>query len=199
MGDGALGFWSALSEVYPDTRAQRCWVHKTLNVLDCLPKSLQAKAKSELQAIWMAETRDHAHAAFERFMRTYQAKYPKAVDKLLRDREALFAFYDFPAEHWRHIRSTNPIESTFATIRHRSTRTKNCVSRATLLGLIYRLAREAEKSWQRIHGSERIADLDRCLIQRWNIHTGRKQHSAARRLKMPHTPLLTIVELLLRH
>lgn len=160
VGDGALGFWSALGEVYPDTRAQRCWVHKTLNVLDCLPKSLQAKAKSELQAVWMAETLEQAHTAFERFMRTYQAKYPKAADKLLRDRETLFAFYDFPAEHWRHIRSTNPIESTFATIRHRSNRTKNCVSRATLLGLVYRLAREAEKSWQRIHGSERIADLD---------------------------------------
>lgn len=160
IGDGALGFWAALGDVYPDTRAQRCWVHKTVNVLDCLPKSLQAKAKSELQAIWMAETRESAHTAFDRFVRTYQAKYPKAVDKLLRDREALLAFYDFPAEHWQHIRSTNPIESTFATIRHRSTRTKNCVSRATLLGLVYRLAREAEKSWQRIHGSDRIADLD---------------------------------------
>jgi transposase-like protein len=157
-------------------------VHKTVNVLDCLPKSLQAKAKSELHAIWMAETRDQAYAAFERFMRTYQAKYPKAVDKLLRDRETLLAFYDFPAEHWQHIRSTNPIESTFATIRHRSTRTKNCVSRATLLGLVYRLAREAEKSWQRIQGSERIADLDAGVLFKDGIsiqHDSNAQQLAA--------------------
>jgi transposase-like protein len=182
VGDGALGFWAALGDVYPDTRAQRCWVHKTVNVLDCLPKSLQAKAKSELHAIWMAETRDQAYAAFERFMRTYQAKYPKAVDKLLRDRETLLAFYDFPAEHWQHIRSTNPIESTFATIRHRSTRTKNCVSRATLLGLVYRLAREAEKSWQRIQGSERIADLDAGVLFKDGIsiqHDSNAQQLAA--------------------
>lgn len=160
IGDGALGFWSALAEVYPDTQAQRCWVHKMVNVLDCLPKSLQAKAKSELQAIFMAETRKQAYTAFDRFIRTYEAKYPKAVEKLLRDREALLAFYDFPAEHWQPIRSTNPIESTFATIRHRSNRTKNCVSRNTLLGRVYRLAREAEKGWQRIRGFERIAAMD---------------------------------------
>ena len=160
----------------------RIFCNVRVNVLDCLPKSLQGKAKSER----MAETRDDAHAAFERFMRTYQAKYPKAVDKLLRDRETLLAFYDFPAEHWRHIRSTNPIESTFATIRHRSTRTKNCVCRATLLGLVYRLAREAEKSWQRIHGSERIADLDAgVLIQGWRTKATLSSSSPP---EMTHTP-----------
>lgn len=164
IGDGALGFWSALAEVYPESRAQRCWVHKTVNVLDALPKSLQAKAKSALQGIFMAETREQAHAAFDRFVHTHQAKYLKAVDKLVKDREALLAFYDFPAEHWQHIRSTNPIESTFATIRHRSHKTKNCVSRNTLLGLVYRLALEAEKSWQRIRGFERIAELDAGIV-----------------------------------
>jgi putative transposase len=164
IGDGSLGFWAALTEVYPDTKAQRCWVHKTVNVLDCLPKSLQTKAKSELQAIFMAETREQAYAAFDRFIRTYAAKYPKAVEKLLRDREALLAYYDFPAEHWQHIRSTNPIESTFATIRHRSNRTKNCVSRNTLLGLVYRLAGEAEKGWQRIRGFERIEAMEAGVV-----------------------------------
>lgn len=164
IGDGALGFWAALAEVYPDTQAQRCWVHKSVNVLDALPKSLQSKAKSELQGIWMAETRVQAYAAFDRFVRTYQAKYPKAVDKLMKDREVLLAFYDFPAQHWPHIRSTNPIESTFATIRHRSHQTKNCVSRNSLLGLMYQLAREAEKSWLRIRGFERLADLDAGIV-----------------------------------
>jgi transposase-like protein len=159
VADGALGFWSALEEVYPETRHQRCWVHKSANVLNALPKSLHAKAKAQLHEIWMAPTRAEATAAFERFVKTYQAKYPKAVDKLVRDRDALLAFYDFPAEHWVHLRTTNPIESTFATVRHRTTRTKNCVSRSTFLGLAFKLVQEAEKSWRRIRGHERIAEL----------------------------------------
>ena len=130
MGDGALGFWAALDEVYPETRHQRCWFHKTGNVFDGLPKSLQGKAKADLQAIWMAPTRREAISAFDRFIATYHAKYPKATDKLTKDRDALLAFYDFPAEHWQHLRTTNPIESTFATVRHRTTRAKNCLSRA---------------------------------------------------------------------
>jgi transposase-like protein len=132
-GDGALGFWAALDEAWPQTRCQRCWVHKTANVLNELPKSIQGKAKAGLHEIWMAETRAQAGKAFDRFVRDFGAKYPKAVEILKKDRAVLLAFYDFPAEHWIHIRTTNPIESSFATIRHRTTRTKNCVSRNTFL------------------------------------------------------------------
>ena len=159
VGDGALGFWAALDEVYPETQRQRCWVHKTGNVLNALPKSLQARAKADLHEIWMAPTRAQAIAAFDHFVTTYGPKYPKAADKLTKDRDALLAFYDFPAEHWQHIRTTNPIESTFATVRHRTTRTKNCVSRSTFLGLAFKLVQEAEKSWRRIRGVERISEL----------------------------------------
>ena len=129
VGDGALGFWAALDEVYPETQRQRCWVHKTGNVINALPKTLQSKAKADLHEIWMAPTRAQAIAAFDQFVKTYGTKYPKATDKLTKDRDALLAFYDFPAEHWQHIRTTNPIESTFATVRHRTTRTRICVSR----------------------------------------------------------------------
>ena len=159
VGDGALGFWAALDEVFPETRRQRCWVHKTANVLNALPKSLQAKAKADLHEIWMAPTRPQAITAFDHFLKTYGAKYPKATDKLAKDREALLAFYDFPAEHWIHLRTTNPIESTFATVRHRTTRTKNCVTRSTFLGLAFKLVQEAQKSWRRIRAVERIAEL----------------------------------------
>lgn len=159
VGDGALGFWAAMDEIFPESRRQRCWVHKTGNVLNALPKSLQAKAKAALHDIWMAPTRDEANQAFDRFMDRYGAKYPKAVEKLSRDREALLTFYDFPAEHWVHLRTTNPIESTFATVRHRTTRTKNCVSRSTFLGLAFKLIQEAEKTWRRIRGAERIEEL----------------------------------------
>jgi transposase-like protein len=159
IGDGALGFWAALDEVYAETCPQRCWVHKTANVLSALPKSLHSKAKTDLQAIWMAPTRREAHQAFDRFITTYRSKYPKATDKLVKDREALLAFYDFPAEHWQHLRTTNPIESTFATVRHRTTRAKNCLSRATFLGLAFKLVQEAEKSWRRIRGADRIPEL----------------------------------------
>lgn len=156
VGDGAMGFWAALAEVFPATAAQRCWFHKMGNVLNALPQSQQARAKSGLQEIWMAATRQEALTAFERFVATYAAKYPKATGKLTQDRDALLAFYDFPAEHWAHLRTTNPIESTFATVRHRTTRTRNCVSRATFLGLAFKLIEEAEKSWRRINGGERI-------------------------------------------
>jgi putative transposase len=159
VGDGALGFWAALDEVFPETHRQRCWVHKTANVLNALPKSLQAKAKADLHEIWMAPTRAQSITAFDHFLNTYGAKYPKATDKLAKDREALLAFYDFPAEHWIHLRTTNPIESTFATVRHRTTRTKNCVTRSTFLGLAFKLVQEAQKSWRRIRAVERIAEL----------------------------------------
>lgn len=120
IGDGAMGFWAALEEIYPQTRQQRCWMHKTGNVLNCVPKSIQPRVKSALHEIWQAETKGDAQQAFEQFEKLYGAKYPKAVEKLQKDREELMAFYDFPAEHWQSLRTTNPIESTFATIRHRT-------------------------------------------------------------------------------
>lgn len=152
IGDGALGFWAAQDEAWPETRGQRCWVHKTANVLNDLPKSIQGKAKAGLQEIWKAPTKAQAEKALDRFVRDFGAKYPKAVEKVVKDRTALLAFYDFPAEHWVHIRTTNPIESSFATIRHRTTRTKNCVSRNTLLGLVFQLALTAEQSWRKLGG-----------------------------------------------
>ncbi len=159
VGDGALGFWSALAQVYPDPLHQRCWVHKTRNVLAALSKSLQSPAKADLQAIWRAPTRREVDRAFDRFLKRSQAKYPKATEKLVKDREALLAFYAFPAEHWTHLRTTNPIESTFATVRQRTTRTKNGVTRKTFLGLAFKLAEEAAKSWRRIRAPEKLADL----------------------------------------
>ncbi|BBA34492.1 transposase [Methylocaldum marinum] len=165
IGDGALGFWAALDEVWPHTRCQRCWVHKTANVLNELPKSIQGKAKAGLHEIWMAETKAQAGKAFDRFVRHFGAKYPKAVDKLVKDRAALLTFYDFPAEHWIHIRTTNPIESSFATIRHRTTRTKNCVPRNALLGLVFQLALTAEKSWRKLRGFKRLPEVVQGIIR----------------------------------
>ena len=158
-GDGAMGFWAALEEVFPKTVAQRCWFHKMGNVMNALPPSQQARAKADLQAIWMAATRDDAYRAFDRFITTREARYPKAVEKLEKDRNSLLAFYDFPAGHWQHIRTTNAIESTFATVRHRTSRTRNCVSRSTFLGLAFKLIEEAEKSWRRIRGADKIVLL----------------------------------------
>lgn len=152
VGDGALGFWAALREVYPTTCGQRCWMHKTVNVLNYLPKSSQRKAKARLQEIWMAETRGAAENAFNHWLETYQEKYPKAADCLRKDRESLLAFFDFPAAHWAHIRTTNVIESTFATIRQRSDRTKGCVTRTTMLSMIYKMGLCAEQTWRRLRG-----------------------------------------------
>jgi transposase-like protein len=158
-GDGAMGLWAALAEVFPATRAQRCWFHKMGNLMNALPASQHAKAKAGLRAIWMAATRVGAHKAFAQFVRQYQAKYPKAVEKLTKDRDSLLAFYDFLAEHREHLRQTNPIESTFATVRHRTTRTRDCVSRPTFLGLAFKLIEEAEKSWREIRGADKIEPL----------------------------------------
>jgi putative transposase len=151
-GDGALGFWAALREIFPATREQRCWVHKTANVLNRLPKSIQAKAKSMLQEIWMAETRQQADQAFALFVSSFEAKYAKAVACLVKDRDVLLTFYDFPAEHWVHLRTTNPIESTFATVRLRTARTKGCGSRMACLTMVFKLAQCAEKHWRRLNG-----------------------------------------------
>jgi putative transposase len=159
VGDGALGFWAALEEIYPETVHQRCWVHKTANVLNYLPNSVRPKAKAALHEIWMAETREAASVAFDQFIATYQAKYPKATDCLAKDRRALLAFYDFPAEHWQHVRSTNVIESTFATIRHRSDQANGCVTRDSMLAFLYKLGMSAEKSWRRVRGFEWLAKI----------------------------------------
>jgi transposase-like protein len=156
VADGALDFWKAIDEVWPKTRAQRCWVHKTANVLNKLPKSLQAKAKRALQNIWMAETRHVAEAALDKFIESYGIKYDKAVECLTKDREALFAFYDFPAEDWKHKRTTNPIESTFATVRHRTVRSRGCPSNKTAIAMIFKLTQAAEKSWNRLRGHNQL-------------------------------------------
>ncbi len=159
VADGALGFWQAIEEVWPKTRGQRCWVHKTANVLNKLPKSQQPKAKRALQEIWMAETRNDAEAAFDAFVQTYAVKYDKAVDCLSKDRTTLLAFYDFPAEHWKHLRTSNPIESSFATVRHRTVRSKGCLSNKTALAMIFKLAQAAEKSWRRLNGHNQLPKL----------------------------------------
>jgi putative transposase len=156
IADGALGFWKALGEVWPMTREQRCWVHKTANVLNKLPKSLHPKAKRALQEIWMAETKITAVSAFEVFAGTYGIKYEKAVDCLTKDRDALLAFYDFPAEHWKHLRTTNPIESTFATVRHRTVRSKGCLSNKTAIAMVFKLVEAAQKSWRRLDGHKQL-------------------------------------------
>jgi transposase-like protein len=159
VADGALGFWKALPQVFGSTRGQRCWVHKTANVLNQLPKRLQSRAKELLHQVWMAPTRDAAHGAFDHFVAVYQAKYPKATACLEKDREALLAFYDFPAEHWLHLRTTNPIESTFATVRLRTAKTKGCGSRLATLTMVFQLARSAETRWRRLNGHDLIGDV----------------------------------------
>jgi len=159
IADGALGFWKAAGEVWPKTREQRCWVHKTANVLAKLPKSQQPKAKRALQEIWMAETKAVAELAFDAFIESYTPKYEKAADCLSKDRDALLAFYDFPAEHWKHLRTTNPIESTFATVRHRTIRSKGCLSNRTALAMVFKLLEAAQKSWRRLDGHNQLPKL----------------------------------------
>jgi transposase-like protein len=156
IADGALAFWKAVGEVWPAMREQRCWVHKTANVLSKLPKSQQPKAKRALQEIWMAETRRDAETAFDAFMAAYRLKYEKAAACLAKDREALLAFYDFPAEHWKHLRTSNPIESTFATVRHRTIRAKGCLSNKTALAMVFKLIKAAQKSWRRLDGHNQL-------------------------------------------
>jgi putative transposase len=152
VGDGALGFWKALIKAFPETRHQRCWVHKTANVLDKLPKSVQPKVKSALHEIYLAETRQAAHKAFDSALRRFEDKYPKAMGCLEKDREELLAFYDFPAVHWIHLRTTNPIESTFATVRLRTKKTRGCGSWDTTLAMVFKLMQSAQKRWKRIKG-----------------------------------------------
>ena len=159
IGDGALGFWNAITKVWPTTQHQRCWVHKTANLLNKDPKSLQPKIKSRLQDIWMAEDRKSAYKAYDLFVKDYSAKYKKATECLIKDKEEMLAFYDFPAEHWVHIRTSNPIESTFATVRLRTHKVKSCGSRTTTLMMVFKLAQSAEKSWYRLKGFKLLADV----------------------------------------
>jgi transposase-like protein len=159
VGDGALGFWAALRKVFGETGEQRCWFHKTGNVLNNMPKSVQPRAKADIHEIWMAETRADAVAAFDAFLEKYRAKYPAACECLEKDRDALLSFYDFPAEHWKHLRTTNPIESTFATIRLRHRRTKGSGSRRASLAMVFKLAQAAQKSWRRLNGHRHIGHL----------------------------------------
>lgn len=159
IADGALGFWKAAGEVWPKAAEQRCWVHKSANVLAKLPKSQQPKAKRSLQEIWMAETKTAAEVAFDAFIESYALKYAKAADCLAKDRDALLAFYDFPAEHWKHLRTTNPIESTFATVRHRTIRSKGCLSNKTALAMVFKLVEGAQRSWRRLDGHALLPKL----------------------------------------
>jgi len=159
VGDGSLGFWKALRKVFGNTRQQRCWVHKTNNVLNKMPKSVQPKAKQALHEIWMAEDREAANQAFDLFLQTYSAKYPKATACLEKDRSELLAFYDFPAEHWVHLRTTNPIESTFGTVRLRTTKTRNCLTRRTMLPMVFKLCQAAQANWRRLQGYKLVADV----------------------------------------
>ena len=159
VGDGAMGFWAALEEVYPRTRQQRCWMHKTGNVLNCLPKSLQPKAKQALHQVWQAATREDAEKAFDLFLATYEAKYPKAALCLQKDREDLMTFYNFPAQHWQSLRTSNPIESTFGTIRHRTRRSKGCLTRDGMLHMMFKLGLCAERNWRRQRGFNYLAKV----------------------------------------
>jgi transposase-like protein len=179
VADGALGFWQAIEEIWPSTRGQRCWVHKTANVLNKLPNSLQAKAKRALHEIWMAETRSDAEAAFDAFIETYGVKYDRAADCLIKDRQALLAFYDFPAEHWKHLRTSNPIESTFATVRHRTVRSKGCLSNRTALAMIFKLAQTAEKTWRRLDGNNQLPKVIRGVKFIDGVEAVKQDHQAA--------------------
>ena len=179
VADGALGFWQAVEEVWPQTRGQRCWVHKTANVLNKLPKSQQSKAKRALQEIWMAETKNDALMAFDAFVETWSIKYDRAVDCLIKDRDALLAFYEFPAEHWKHLRTTNVIESSFATVRHRTVRSKGCLSNKTALAMIFKLAEAAEKSWRRLDGHNQLPKVILGVRFADGMEVVKSQHQAA--------------------
>lgn len=159
IADGALGFWAALSEEFPEVKEQRCWVHKTANILDKMPKNIQPRAKEKIHEMYLSATRKEALEAYNQFLKLYGKKYPGACECLKKDQDVLFSFYDFPAEHWKHIRTTNPIESTFATVRHRTKRTKGCGSRMATLTMVYKLSREAEKKWRRINGQKMITKI----------------------------------------
>ena len=159
VGDRSLGFWPALEEEYPDTHHQLCWLHKTVNILDKLPESMQGRAKSMIHNIYLAPAKKDANIAFDRFVEEFYLKYPKATECLTKDRDDLLAFYDYPAEHWTHIRTTNPIESTFATVRLRTHKTKGCGSRIATLTMVFKLLLSAQGSWKKLRGYKKIIDV----------------------------------------
>jgi len=159
IGDGALGFWAAARKVFSTTKEQRCTVHKTANVLDKMPKSVQPRAKEDLHAIFYADHRQEADKALNAFVEKYQGKYFKATECLVKDQEELLAFFDFPAEHWGHLRTTNPIESTFATVRLRHGKTKGNGNRQACLAMVFKLVQSAERHWRKLNGNERILEL----------------------------------------
>ena len=164
VSDGALGFWAALEEEYAQVREQRCWVHKTANVLDKLPQSVQPYAKKLIHEMYLSPTKEKALEAYRRFLSEYEAKYPKATDCLRKDEDVLFTFYDFPAEHWRHLRTTNPIESAFATVRHRTRQTKGCGSRVATLMMVFKLAMQAERHWRKLNSAQLLAQVIRGVV-----------------------------------
>ena len=176
IGDGALGFWKALDKIYPETKRQRCWVHKMANILDKLPKSVHPQAKSMLHEIYNAPTKAEAEKAFKRFLDVFSAKYKAATDCLAKDHDCLLTFYDFPAEHWTHIRTTNPIESTFATVRLRTAKTKGCGSTLATVTMVFKLAESASKKWKRLNGRELLADV---IDINWKFVDGVKMESIA--------------------
>ena len=179
VGDGALGFWRALDEAFPSTRHQRCWQHKTLNILDKLPKSVQANAHHDLREIWLSPDRAKADFAIATFAEKYAPKYQKAVDCLLKDRETLLTFYDFPAEHWTHLRTSNPIESTFATVRHRTVRMKGALSQDTARLMVFKLVMTAAKSWRRLQGQNQLPKVVSGVTFRDGIEVASEKKSAA--------------------
>jgi len=174
VGDGALGFWKALAEAFPTARVQRCWMHKAGNVLNCFPVAKQVSVKKDLHQIWMAATKADAEKAFDAFVAKYDAKYPKAIECLTKDRDELLAFYDFPAEHWRHLRTTNPVESTFATVRLRHRRTKGSGSNAACLAMVFKLIQVAQRTWRRLNGAPLLQEL----INGTKFKDGIKVHAA---------------------
>jgi len=179
VGDGALGFWKALDEAFPSTRHQRCWVHKTLNILDKLPRSVQPNARQDLREIWLSPDRAKAEFAIGAFAEKYAPKYDKAVDCLLKDRDALLTFFDFPAEHWTHLRTSNPIESAFATVRHRTVRMKGALSQDTARLMVFKLVMAASKTWRRLQGQNQLPKVVDGVKFRDGIEIASDQKSAA--------------------
>jgi putative transposase len=179
IGDGAMGFWAAMDEVFPETRHQRCWQHKTMNVLNCLPTLSQPKAKAAIHDIWQAETKADAQKAFDLFIKTYEPKYPKAALCLQKDCEELMAFFDFPAQHWQSIRTSNPIESAFATIRHRTKRSKGCLSRDGMLHMMFKLGQCAEQNWRKLRGFDYLVKVITGVMFKDGIETTKPDQIAA--------------------
>jgi hypothetical protein len=190
LGEGALGFWEALPQVYGTTRGQRCWVHKTANVLNKLPKSQQPKAKAALHEIWMAATQQEAEKAFDHFLTVYRPQYDKAINCLEKDREFLLAFYNFPEEHWIHLRTTNPIESTFATVRRRTDKTWGCVSRESILAMVFKLMKSGERHWRKLNGIPRLAQVIEGVVFKDGVREDAEKIAASARPRTQHLRFL---------